>query len=120
VVVSAAVAARRRESRSTTMLMWGRAPLVSGSRSVSRGAAGEFGEGVGAALRGGPVVVGAGGFGQGVDGGQHGLAGLGVQQPVDAEHPGPGGRHVQAAAVVAAFALLVLPLGVQRVAQVRA
>jgi hypothetical protein len=50
------------------------------------------------------MVGGAGRVGQRLQGGQHRLAGLGLQQPVKGDHPLDGGRQPQAP-------LLVLPLG---------
>jgi hypothetical protein len=49
------------------------------------------------------VVLGAGRAGQGFQGRQQGLAGLGVQEPAEGDHAVQGGGQPQAALLVASF-----------------
>jgi hypothetical protein len=69
-------------------------------------------------LGGGAVVVGGAGPRQGFQGGQQGLAGLGVQQPVDGDHAVQGRRQPQPPAVVAPQRLLVGGIRVGDLAEV--
>ena len=67
---------------------WGRSPPWRGPVGGVEVAAADLDQGVGAPLgRGAPVVgVEGSGFGEGADGGEHDLAGLGVQVAVEADH----------------------------------
>ena len=55
-----------------------------------QGPAGQLGEGVGGAPPAAAGVVGVGGAGQGLQGRQQGVAGLGLQESVDGDHAFPG------------------------------
>ena len=79
-----------RLSRSTTTGSWGRTPPVWGSRPPSKAAPGQLPPGVGLASATTTAIVGGGRAGQGFQGGQQGLAGLGLQQPVQGDHAVPG------------------------------
>jgi hypothetical protein len=63
-------------------------------------AAGQFGQRVGVALGGAAVVVSGAGAGQGFQRGQQGLAGLGIQQPIDGDHARQGRGNPQPPTVV--------------------
>jgi hypothetical protein len=78
-------------------------PAGLGEAPALQVAAGQLGQGIGPALAAAAFVAGVGRAGQGLQRRQQGLAGLGVQQPVEGDHALDGGRQPQAA-------LLVLPL----------
>jgi hypothetical protein len=80
-------------------------PTTAGQLPALQGPAGEFGEGVGPALAAAAGVLGAVGAGEGVEGGQQELPGLGVQGAVDGEQAVEGGGQPQPP-------LLLLPVAV--------
>ena len=108
----------RRLSRSTITLSWGRTPPVWGSRPPSRAAAGQFGQGIGVALGAAAGVVGVGRAGQRLQGGQEGLAGLGLQQPIHRDHAFEGGGQPQPPAVMTSLPVTVGAVGVGDLEQV--
>src|SRR5919108_2801806 len=63
-------------------------PAAAGQPATLQGPAGQFGERVGAALGAAAVILGAGGAGQRLQGGQQGLAGFGSSRPSMATMPG--------------------------------
>jgi hypothetical protein len=65
-------------------------PAAVGQPAALQGAASQLDQRIRAPLRPAAVIVGGGGAGQGFQGGQQGLAGLGFQQPVDGHHPRQG------------------------------
>src|SRR5215207_377836 len=93
-------------------------PAGLGQLTCLQGAPGELGEGVGAALGATALILGVGWSGQGVQGGQQGLAGLGLQQPLQGDHALPGRGHPHPALLVASLGLAVSTLGVDGIAQV--
>ena len=75
-------------------------------------AAGQLGEGIGPALITTPGVGGVGGAGQRLQRGQHDLAGLRLQQPLEGDHPLQGGGQPQPPATMAPLGLALGTLGV--------
>jgi hypothetical protein len=100
------------------MVSWGRTPPAGGESAAFQDAAGQLGQGVGAALGAVAVVLGAGGAGQGFQGGQEGGAGLGVQQPIHGDHAIQGGGGPQAAPLLLPLEAFVAAVGVGDLAQI--
>ena len=75
-------------------------------------AAGQLGQGISPALATTAGVVGVGRAGQRLQGGQHDLAGLGLQQSLQGDHALQGGRHPQPPAQVLPLGLALGTLGV--------
>jgi len=67
-------------------------PTGLGEPAPFQGVAGQLGQGVSVALAAAAAVVGVGWAGQGLQGRQEGLAGLGLQQPIHCHHPLEGRR----------------------------
>jgi hypothetical protein len=71
-------------------------PPAWGSRPALKGPAGQLGQGISPALAAAAGIVGAGRAGQGFQGGQQALAGLGLQQPIQGHHALQGRGRPQA------------------------
>ena len=87
-------------------------PAGLGQPTTLQGPAGQFGQGISPALTATAGILGAGRAGQGLQGGQQGLAGLGLQQPIDGHHALQGGGQPQSSPLVAVFGMAGGALGV--------
>jgi hypothetical protein len=93
-------------------------PTRLGQPPAFQGPAGQLGQGIGAALTAAAVILGVGRAGQGFQGGQQALAGLGLQQPIDGDHARPGRGQPQPASAMAALGLVGCAVGVGDQSQV--
>jgi len=87
-------------------------PTSLGEAAALQLTAGQLGQGIGGALAAAAVVLGAVGAGQGFQGGQQGLAGLGLQQPVDDHHALEGGGQPHPPILMAPLGAVALALWV--------
>ena len=86
-------------------------PTGLGEPAALQAAAGQLGQGIGAALAAAAGVLGVGGAGQRLQRGQQGLAGLGLQQPVDGDHALPGRGQPQPSPLLAPLGQRSAPSG---------